>query len=88
MQLKAKKDFSWAHAGVRIEHYAKGALIETDDQDLIRVAREEGWAEQAKLTAKDTAKAAAIADLEARIAAAAEADKPALQAELDALKSE
>lgn len=34
------------------------------------------------------AKAAAIADLEAKLAAAAEADKPALQAELDKLKSE
>lgn len=34
------------------------------------------------------AKAAAIADLEARLAAAADADKPALQAELDKLKAE
>lgn len=34
------------------------------------------------------AKAAAIADLEARIAAAAEADKPALQAELEKLAAE
>ena len=36
----------------------------------------------------DAAKAAAIADLEARLAAAADADKPALQAELDKLKAE
>ena len=35
-----------------------------------------------------TAKTAAISDLEARIAVAADADKPALQAELDKLKAE
>lgn len=36
----------------------------------------------------EAAAAAAIADLEARIAAAAEADKPALQAELEKLAAE
>jgi len=88
MQLKAKEDFSWAHAGVRIEHYAKGAIIETEDEDLIRVSREEGWAAPTKGGGKGNDKAAAIADLEARLAAAKDADKPALQAELDALKAE
>ena len=43
MKLKAAKDFSWAHQGVRIQHYAKGEEIETEDKDLIAVATQEGW---------------------------------------------
>ena len=88
MLLKAKKAFSWAHRGCEIESFEKGALIETEDADLIRVSREEGWAEPTKAAAKGSDRAAAIADLEARLAAAKDADKPALQAELDALKAE
>lgn len=88
MLLKAKKAFSWAHRGCEIEHFEKNALIETEDADLIRVSREEGWTEPAKAGAKGNDKAAAIADLEACLAAAKDADKPALQAELDALKAE
>lgn len=90
MKLKAKQAFSWAHDHVRVEEFAKGQVIETEDEDLIRVSLEEGW------TVKDTtktkndsgeAKAALekeIADLEERIKAASAADAPALQEQLTA----
>ena len=96
MKLKAKQAFSWAHDHVRVEEFAKGQTIETDDQDLIRVSLEEGW------TVKDTSKSKEdkeekadpkallekeIADLEAQIKAASEADAPALQTELDAKRA-
>lgn len=45
MKLKAIIPFSWAHAGVRIEHFPVGAIIETNDQDLVDVATAERWAE-------------------------------------------
>lgn len=48
MQLKAKTNFSWAHQGVRIEHFEAGQVIETDDHELITVAKSEGWAEEVK----------------------------------------
>lgn len=48
MQLKAKIGFSWAHRGCDVEQYEKGQLIETEDEDLIRVATEEGWATKVK----------------------------------------
>lgn len=44
MKLIAQEDFSWAHRGVEVEHFEKGAEIETDDEDLIEVATREGWA--------------------------------------------
>lgn len=44
MQLKAIKDFSWAHRHVEIREYKVEDIIETDDQDLIDVATREGWA--------------------------------------------
>lgn len=47
MQLIANTEFSWAHGGVRVEHFAKGQEIETEDADLIEVATSEGWATQA-----------------------------------------
>lgn len=47
MKLTAIKDFSWAHRGVEIEQFEKGAVIETEDADLIKVATEEGWAKKA-----------------------------------------
>lgn len=47
MKLKASKNFSWAHRGVEIEHFEAGQVIETDDADLIRVAKAEGWAKPA-----------------------------------------
>lgn len=48
MQLKAIKDFSWAHRHVEIQEYKKEDLIETDDADLIRVATDEKWAKVVK----------------------------------------
>lgn len=48
MQLKVVKDFSWAHRHVEIREYKKDDVIETDDDDLIRVAIAEKWAKQVK----------------------------------------
>lgn len=48
MKLVALQGFSWAHAGVRIEQFEKGQLIETEDEDLIKVAFQEGWVEDAE----------------------------------------
>lgn len=45
MRLKVLQDFSWAHRNVEVRSYEAGQVIETEDDDLIRVAREEGWAE-------------------------------------------
>ncbi len=44
MKLTAIAPFSWAHRHVEIKNYAEGDVIETEDEDLIRVSREEGWA--------------------------------------------
>ncbi|WP_343735260.1 hypothetical protein [Acidovorax sp.] len=44
MKLIAKQDFSWAHRGVEIEEFKKGQEIDTEDQDLIKVSTDEGWA--------------------------------------------
>lgn len=52
MKLIAKKAFSWAHKGVRVEEFDKGQEIETDDEDLIETAAREGWAEGDKKVAK------------------------------------
>ncbi|MGV7210495.1 hypothetical protein ACLB1G_21890 [Oxalobacteraceae bacterium A2-2] len=46
MKLIAKQDFKWAHRGVQVEEFSAGQEIETEDEDLIKVAREEGWAEE------------------------------------------
>ena len=48
MKLKAKTDFSWAHGGTVVQHYAAGDVIDTKDADLIAVARREGWAVAAR----------------------------------------
>lgn len=48
MQLKVIKDFSWAHRHVEIREYKKDDVIDTDDEDLIRVATAEKWAKQVK----------------------------------------
>lgn len=45
MKLIGKQDFTWAHGGSDVRHYAKGQRIESDDVDLIRVAMDEGWVE-------------------------------------------
>lgn len=44
MQLKAIKDFSWAHRHVEIRDYKRDDVIDTEDQDLIEVSTREGWA--------------------------------------------
>ena len=46
MKLIATQDFSWAHRGVEVEEFKKGAVIETEDEDLIKVAIDEGWAKK------------------------------------------
>jgi hypothetical protein len=46
MKLTATQDFSWAHRGVEVEEFKKGAVIETEDADLIKVATDEGWAKK------------------------------------------
>lgn len=46
MKLTATQDFSWAHRGVEVEEFKKGAVIETEDEDLIKVATDEGWAKK------------------------------------------
>ena len=45
MQLKVIKPFDWAHRGVQVEHFEADGIIETEDEDLIRVSTGEGWAE-------------------------------------------
>jgi hypothetical protein len=58
MKLKVIKPFDWAHQNVRVESFVKGQTFETDDEDLIRVATEEGWVQRtraSKETAADTA---------------------------------
>jgi hypothetical protein len=55
MQLKAKKNFSWAHRGVQVEHYEAGQVIETEDQDLIAVSTSEGWTGMAEPKATNPA---------------------------------
>jgi hypothetical protein len=49
MQLKVKKNFSWAHRGVEINDYVTGQLIDTEDQSLIDVSTKEGWTEFLKV---------------------------------------
>jgi hypothetical protein len=50
MKLIATQNFSWAHRGVEVEQFEKGAVIETEDADLIKVATDEGWAKKAGKT--------------------------------------
>jgi hypothetical protein len=54
MKMTVKEPFSWAHRGVNIVQYAKGDEIETDDQDLIDVSRQEGWTGRAKASAQQS----------------------------------
>lgn len=90
-KLKVIKAFSWAHDHVHVKEYAKGAVIETDDADLIRVAKEEKWATDANDA--DVKKQIeqieqAIADLQSKLEVAEDADKPAIDAELAAKSKE
>lgn len=55
MKLTAKQDFSWAHRGVQIEEFKKGQVIDTKDEDLIRVATAEKWASKQRGSAADPA---------------------------------
>jgi hypothetical protein len=48
MQLEVKKTFTWAHQHVNVQQHTAGEVIETEDEDLIRVACEEGWAAEVK----------------------------------------
>lgn len=48
MQLKVKKSFKWAHRHVDVQEYNVGDVIDTEDEDLIRVATEEGWVTKGK----------------------------------------
>jgi hypothetical protein len=43
MKLQIIKPFDWAHRGVEIVAYTPGE-IDTTDEDLIRVAIDQGWA--------------------------------------------
>lgn len=56
MKLKVKKAFKWAHRHVDVQEHNVGDVIDTDDEDLIRVATEEGWATKVKATEGDAAK--------------------------------
>lgn len=91
MLLKAKQDFSWAHRGVEVESFTKGQIIKTEDEDLIRVATEEGWAEKAKVPSKADQKKALeerIAQLEGELIDV-EGDKEAeIEAAIAAAKTE
>jgi len=59
MELKAKKPFSWAHQGVRIQEFEAGQTIATEDPELIEVSMREGWTEKADKPAANKAKKAA-----------------------------
>jgi hypothetical protein len=97
MKYKVLKNFEWAHQHVRVVPYAKNQVIETDDQDLIRVGTEQKWIAEAK--SSDVAvQVKALEDeinaLGQRLEAAEEAEIAALeqeirdkQAALEALKS-
>lgn len=91
MHLKAKQAFSWAHQGVRVEHFEKGQVIETEDEDLIEVATREDWVEKAKAPTKAGQKKAIearIAELETRLIAAEEGEESGIEAALAAAQSE
>lgn len=48
MELKVMKPFDWAHKGVRVESFEKGQVINTEDEDLIRVSIDEKWCSRVK----------------------------------------
>lgn len=97
-KLKVVKDFDWAHRHVDIKSYKKGNVIDTDDEDLIRVAKHEKWVVDAKkedISAQVKALEAEIATLGQKLdvetedadIAAIEAEIAKKQAELQALQS-
>lgn len=88
--LKAKNDFSWAHRGVEIEQFAKGQLIETEDEDLIRVSTEEGWAEKSKAPSKVEQKKdleEQLVSLEAQLVDAKPGEEPAIEQKISEVKA-
>lgn len=102
MAYKIIKDFAGSPNGSHVINYRAGETVDLTPS-LAAVAVKEGWAKEVKARQKadsdaeaaaraaaeaEAAKTAAIADLEAKIAVAAAADKPALEAELAKLKSE
>lgn len=97
LKLKVVKDFDWAHRHVDIKSYKKGDVIDTDDEDLIRVAKQEKWVADAKkedIAAQVKALEAEIATLGDKLAEADEAEIAPIeveiakkQEELQALKS-
>lgn len=46
MKLIALTNFNWAHEGHSARQYSEGERIVTDDQELIRVATKEKWAQE------------------------------------------
>lgn len=44
MRLEFSMTTRWAHRGTDIVEYAAGAVIDTDDEELVLVAVAEGWA--------------------------------------------
>lgn len=45
MKLQIKKTFSFAHDGIRVVEYVADSEVETDDEELVKVATDEKWAE-------------------------------------------
>lgn len=84
-KLKVIKNFNWAHRHVDIKSYKKGDVIDTDDEDLIRVAKQEKWVSDAKkedITAQVKALEAEIATLGDRLAEADDAEIASIEAEI------
>lgn len=93
MAFKILKDFAGSPDGRYVVNYKAGDTVDLTPS-LAAVAVKEKWAKEIAVKAKPdpeaeaaAAKAAAIADCEARLAAAAEADKPGIEAELAQLKA-
>lgn len=43
MKFKVIKSFSWAFRGVEVINFNEGDPLETEDEELIKVAKQEGW---------------------------------------------
>lgn len=55
MKLICTQPFAFAHEGVRVEHFEVGQVIETDDEQLVEVATDNGWAKPETATKARTA---------------------------------
>ena len=53
MHLKVKTAFKWAYRNVDVQEHNVGDVIETEDEDLIRVSTEEGWTTKVKAPKDD-----------------------------------